>query len=69
MTTKQKSNLNCTTTVPPISWNDKAIIDPLDLFIENKSKDEKLYHQFDTNNPNKKDHELISKSIIQILKN
>jgi|TARA_B110000967_G_scaffold83771_1_gene86349 hypothetical protein len=54
MTTEQKSNSFCTTTVPPISWNDKVIIDPLDLFIESKSKDEKLYHQFDTNLPIKK---------------
>ena len=27
MTTEDKSNLKCTITVPPISWNDKAIID------------------------------------------
>ena len=26
MTTKQKSNSLCTTSVPPIAWNDKAIL-------------------------------------------
>ena len=27
MTTEDKNNLKCTTTVPPIFWNGKAIID------------------------------------------